>query len=76
MDNETEAALQRSIEQVTRGRTAVIIAHRLSTIRGADRIIVLENGAVVEDGKHEDLVNLDGVYARLWAVQTGEKISQ
>ena len=53
MDNETEAALQRSIEQVTRGRTAVIIAHRLSTIRGADRIIVLENGAVVEDGKHE-----------------------
>ena len=76
VDNETEAALQRSIEQVTRGRTAVIIAHRLSTIRGADRIIVLENGAVVEDGKHEDLVNLDGVYARLWAVQTGEKISQ
>jgi len=48
----------------------------LSTIRGADRIIVLENGAVVEDGKHEELVNLDGVYARLWAVQTGEKISQ
>ena len=76
VDNETEAALQRSIEQVTRGRTAVIIAHRLSTIRGADRIIVLENGAVVEDGKHEDLVSLDGVYARLWAVQTGEKISQ
>ena len=76
VDNETEAALQRSIELVTRGRTAVIIAHRLSTIRGADRIIVLENGAVVEDGKHEDLVNLDGVYARLWAVQTGEKISQ
>ena len=75
VDNETEAALQRSIEQVTRGRTAIIIAHRLSTIRNADRIIVLENGIVVEDGKHEDLVQLDGVYARLWAVQTGEKIS-
>ena len=75
MDNETEAALQRSIEQVTRGRTAVIIAHRLSTIRNADRIIVLENGTVVEDGKHEDLLLLGGVYARLWAVQTGEKIS-
>ena len=75
VDNETEAALQRSIEQVTRGRTAIIIAHRLSTIRNADRIIVLEDGGVVEDGQHETLVQLDGVYARLWAVQTGEKIN-
>jgi len=75
VDNETEAALQRSIEQVTRGRTAIIIAHRLSTIRNADRIIVLENGAVVEDGGHEELLQLDGVYARLWAVQTGERIN-
>ena len=75
VDNETEAALQRSIEQVTRGRTAIIIAHRLSTIRNADRIIVLEDGKVVEDGRHETLVKLDGVYARLWAVQTGEKIN-
>ena len=75
VDNETEAALQRSIEQVTRGRTAIIIAHRLSTIRNADRIIVLEDGKVVEDGRHETLVQLDGVYARLWAVQTGEKIN-
>ena len=75
VDNETEAALQRSIEQVTQGRTAIIIAHRLSTIRNADRIIVLEGGVVVEDGKHEDLLLLNGVYARLWAVQTGEKIS-
>ena len=75
VDNETEAALQRSIEQVTRGRTAIIIAHRLSTIRNADRIIVLENGKVVEDGQHETLVQLEGVYSRLWAVQTGERIS-
>ena len=75
VDNETEAALQRSIEQVTRGRTAIIIAHRLSTIRNADRIIVLENGAIVEDGEHEDLLNMNGVYARLWAVQTGERVS-
>ena len=75
VDNETEAALQRSIELVTRGRTAIIIAHRLSTIRNADRIIVLEDGKVVEDGQHETLVQLDGVYARLWAVQTGEKIN-
>ena len=72
VDNETEAALQRSIESVTKGRTAVIIAHRLSTVRKADRIIVLDNGCVVEDGSHEILVEQGGIYARLWAVQTGE----
>ena len=72
VDNETEAALQRSIESVTKGRTAVIIAHRLSTVRKADRIIVLDNGCVVEDGSHEILVERGGFYARLWAVQTGE----
>ncbi len=72
VDNETEAALQRSIESVTRGRTSVIIAHRLSTVRKADRIIVLDNGCVVEDGPHDELVKEGGVYARLWAVQTGQ----
>jgi len=72
VDNETEAALQRSIESVTKGRTAVIIAHRLSTVRKADRIIVLDDGCVVEDGSHEILVEQGGIYARLWAVQTGE----
>ena len=72
VDNETEAALQRSIESVTKGRTAVIIAHRLSTVRKADRIIVLDNGCVVEDGSHEILVEQGGIYSRLWAVQTGE----
>ena len=72
VDNETEAVLQRSIESVTRGRTAVIIAHRLSTVRKADRIIVLDNGCVVEDGPHDELVKEGGVYARLWAVQTGQ----
>ncbi|MEE2759109.1 MAG: ABC transporter ATP-binding protein [Candidatus Thermoplasmatota archaeon] len=72
VDNETEAALQRSIESVTKGRTAVIIAHRLSTVRKADRIIVLDNGCVIEDGPHDELVKDGGVYARLWAVQTGQ----
>ena len=72
VDYETEAALQRSIESVTKGRTAVIIAHRLSTVRKADRIIVLDKGCVVEDGSHEILVEQGGIYARLWAVQTGE----
>jgi ATP-binding cassette subfamily B protein len=72
VDNETEAALQRSIGKVSKNRTTVIIAHRLSTIRNADRIIVLEDGGILEDGAHEELVDKCGVYARLWAVQTGE----
>ena len=56
VDNETEAALQRSISKISNERTAIIIAHRLSTIRNAERIIVLENGAIIEDGSHEELV--------------------
>lgn len=73
VDNETEAALQRSISKISDDRTAIIIAHRLSTIRNAERIIVLENGEIIEDGNHEELVLLQGTYARMWAVQTGEK---
>ena len=71
VDNETEAALQRSIGRISRGRTTVIIAHRLSTVRNANRILVFENGDIIEDGSHDDLVQLNGTYARLWAVQTG-----
>ena len=73
VDNETEAALQRSISKISKDRTAIIIAHRLSTIRNAERIVVLENGEIIEDGNHEKLVLLEGTYARMWAVQTGEK---
>jgi ATP-binding cassette subfamily B protein len=71
VDNETEAALQRSITKVSQDRTTVIIAHRLSTIRNADRIIVLEKGEIVEDGTHEELVVLNKIYSRMWSVQTG-----
>ena len=71
VDNETEAALQRSISKVSIDRTAIIIAHRLSTVRQADRILVLDKGNVIEDGTHEELVQLEGAYARMWAVQTG-----
>lgn len=71
VDNETEAALQRSISKVSIDRTAIIIAHRLSTVRQADRILVLDKGDVIEDGTHEELVQLEGAYARMWAVQTG-----
>ena len=72
VDNETEAALQRSIQRISKDRTAIVIAHRLSTVRHADRILVLENGVVVEDGTHDALVEMNGVYARLWSVQTGD----
>jgi ATP-binding cassette, subfamily B, bacterial len=71
VDNETEAAIQRSLAHVARGRTTLVIAHRLSTIVAADRIHVLEGGRVVESGAHADLVAAGGRYAALWAVQTG-----
>ena len=74
VDNETEAALQRSISKISSDRTAIIIAHRLSTVRNAERIIVLENGEIIEDGTHEDLVAKRGTYARMWAVQTGSSL--
>ncbi len=73
VDNETEAAIQRSMERISVGRTTVVIAHRLSTVRNAHRIWVLEQGRVVEQGRHDELLDVDGTYARLWRVQTGEK---
>lgn len=73
VDNETEAAIQRSMERIARDRTTIVIAHRLSTIRSADTILVLDAGEVVERGKHEELLAKDGLYAQLWRVQTGEK---
>ena len=73
--NETEAAIQRSINTLKEGRTVIAIAHRLSTIRNAEIIYVLEEGKVVESGNHESLLEINGVYSKLWSVQTGEKIS-
>ena len=72
VDNETEAAIQRSLARVAVGRTTLIIAHRLSTIRHADRIYVMDAGRVSEVGTHEELLEHDGIYAGLWRVQTGE----
>ncbi|MFX0091947.1 MAG: ABC transporter ATP-binding protein, partial [Candidatus Hodarchaeota archaeon] len=71
VDNETEAAIQRSLERIIVGRTTIIIAHRLSTIRNADRIFVLENGVITEHGTHDELVENGGHYSTLWKVQTG-----
>ena len=73
VDNDTEAAIARSLEKITKNRTTIAIAHRLSTIRHADCIYVLEYGKIVEQGTHEQLVAKNGVYANLWRVQTGER---
>jgi ATP-binding cassette subfamily B protein len=69
VDSDTEARLQHALEEVIRGRTALVIAHRLSTIRAADRIIVFHKGRIVEEGPHEDLMARGGVYARLYRMQ-------
>jgi ATP-binding cassette subfamily B protein len=76
VDNETEAAIQRSLEKLIVGRTTILIAHRLSTVRNADRIFLLENGKIIEQGKHDELVALEGQYSLLWKVQTGEKLPE
>jgi ATP-binding cassette subfamily B protein len=75
VDNETEAAIQRSMEKIIVGRTTIVIAHRLSTVRNADMIYVLESGRLHEQGRHEELVELEGIYASLWRVQTGTLVS-
>ncbi len=71
VDNDTEAAIQRSLMRITANRTTLAIAHRLSTVRHADRIIVMDQGCIVEDGTHEQLLHQAGVYADLWRVQAG-----
>ena len=76
VDNETEAAIARSLEYITRDRTTIAIAHRLSTIRHSDCIYVMEHGQLIEQGTHEELLALGGMYNSLWRVQTGERIGR
>jgi len=71
VDNETEAAIQRSLEVITKNRTTIAIAHRLSTIRNADCIYVMEGGKIIEAGRHEELLEKAGIYAAFWRVQSG-----
>ncbi len=70
VDNETESLIQKSLEEVRKGRTMIVIAHRLSTIVGADEILVLDQGLLKEKGTHEELMTKNGLYAQLWNLQT------
>ncbi len=71
LDSESERLIQDALENLMRGRTSLVIAHRLSTVASLDRIVVLSDGAIVEDGTHAELVNAGGEYARLWSRQSG-----
>lgn len=75
VDNETELAIQKSLASISEGRTMVLIAHRLSTVKQADQIFVLKRGTVVEQGTHEELLQQDRLYANLWKLQTGERLT-
>ena len=74
LDVETERQVQAAMEELMVGRTTIVIAHRLSTIRGADRILVFSDGRVVEEGRHGELVEKQGAYARLHAVAEGADV--
>ena len=71
LDSEVEAAIQESLNQLMQGKTVIAIAHRLSTIAAMDRLIVMDKGVIAEQGTHQELVALGGIYAKLWAHQTG-----
>jgi ATP-binding cassette, subfamily B, bacterial MsbA len=74
LDNESERQVQASLELLMKGRTTLVIAHRLSTVQNADRIIVLDHGEVAEQGRHEELLALNGIYASLYHMQFRENI--
>ncbi|MEM8719015.1 MAG: ABC transporter ATP-binding protein [Cyanobacteria bacterium P01_G01_bin.39] len=76
VDNETEAAIQKSLTKITQNRTTIAIAHRLSTIRHSDCIYVMDQGQITESGTHEELLALNSIYGRLWRVQSGVELAR
>lgn len=76
LDSESEVLIQAALWQLMEGRTAIVIAHRLSTIQKMDRIIVLDNGHIVEQGSHKELIGQNGTYAKLWSHQSGGFIEE
>jgi ATP-binding cassette subfamily B protein len=71
LDSESEAVIQKAMEKVMDGKTVMVIAHRLSTIANMDRILVFDNGRIIEDGSHDELLKQNGQYANLWKMQSG-----
>jgi len=71
LDSEVEAVIQENLSALMRGKTVIAIAHRLSTIAAMDRLIVMDNGDIIEEGTHTQLSTGDGLYAQLWARQSG-----
>ena len=76
LDSESEASIQDALLRLLRGRTALVIAHRLSTVRRMDELIIMDAGAIVERGSHDELLARDGIYAGLWAHQSGGFLGQ
>jgi ATP-binding cassette subfamily B protein len=76
LDSETEQGIQAELDRIAKGRTTLVIAHRLSTVMDADQILVLDGGRVVERGTHRELLESDGAYAQMWALQLQEEAEQ